>query len=163
MLFKSISDKVLDKERLSRFREDYPDKTIVFCTGCYDIIQSGHAVFFNQCKQFGDLLVVGVGRDHVTTELKGPGRPVNPENNRVHLVAAFQEVDFATLNDMEIFPGKIDFKSIIEMLKPDVFVLNDDDSPALRKKRSSVNVSGPAWSLSGAMCRKYLFPLPLPG
>jgi cytidyltransferase-like protein len=128
MLFKSISEKVLDKDKLSGIRNDYPAKTIVFCTGCFDIIQSGHAVFFNQCKQFGDLLVVGVGRDNVISELKGPGRPVNPENNRVHLIAAFQEVDFATLNDREISKGKIDFRGIMETLKPDVFVLNDDDS-----------------------------------
>ena len=134
MLFKTIADKVLAQEELSRIRERHPDKKIVFCTGCYDILQSGHAVFFNQCRQHGDILVVGVGRDHVISELKGPSRPVNPENNRVYLIAAFQDVDYATLNDMELSPGKIDFRGVMENLKPDVFVLNRDDSGIEEKK-----------------------------
>ena len=133
MLFQTITKKVVNHTQLELIRESRKDKMIVFCTGCYDILQSGHAVFFNQCKQFGDLLVVGVGQDHVITELKGPGRPVNPENNRVHLVAAFQDVDYACLNDDSIAPGKIDFKDVLEKLRPDVFVLNADDS-GMREK-----------------------------
>ena len=110
MLFKSIAEKVLSSKDLAGIRKKNSDKKIVFCTGCYDILQSGHAVFFNQCRDLGDILVVGVGRDHIVTRLKGPGRPVNPENNRVYLVAAFQDVDFATLNDAELSAGKIDFR-----------------------------------------------------
>jgi cytidyltransferase-like protein len=135
MLFQTIAEKVVDHHQLESIRRTHKNKKIVFCTGCYDILQSGHAVFFNQCKQFGDLLVVGVGQDHVITELKGPGRPVNPENNRVHLVAAFQDVDYATLNDDDIAPGKIDFKEVLEKLRPDVFVLNDDDSAMEEKNQ----------------------------
>jgi len=134
LLFQTIINKVIDKSRLKDLRKANPDRKIVFCSGCYDILQSGHAVFFNQCKQYGDLLVVGVGRDHIVTELKGPGRPVNSENNRVHLVAAFQDVDFAVLSDTELLPGKIDFKEVIENLRPDVFVLNQDDS-GIKEKR----------------------------
>jgi cytidyltransferase-like protein len=134
MLFQTIAQKVVDHNQLESIRGANKYKKIVFCTGCYDILQSGHAVFFNQCKQFGDLLVVGVGQDHVIAELKGPGRPVTPENNRVHLVAAFQDVDYATLNDDTIAPGKIDFKDVLEKLRPDVFVLNDDDSGIEKKK-----------------------------
>ena len=135
MLFQTIADKVLDQGQLASTRETFRNKKIVFCTGCYDILQSGHAVFFNQCKQYGDLLVVGVGQDHVITELKGPGRPVNPQNNRVHLVAAFQDVDYTTLNDDNITPGKIDFKEVLEKLRPDVFILNNDDSGMEEKKQ----------------------------
>lgn len=127
-MFEHIRAKVLSQDKLSELREMKKDKTIVFCSGCYDILQSGHAVFFNQCRQFGDLLVVGVGRDTVIGKLKGPGRPVNPENNRVYLVAAMHDVDYAVLNDPEITGGKIDFKNILEKLRPDVFVLNEDDS-----------------------------------
>jgi cytidyltransferase-like protein len=127
-MFERISAKVLTEEKLRGVRESAGGKKIVFCTGCYDILQSGHAVFFNQCKEFGDILVVGIGRDSVIALLKGPGRPVNPENNRLYLVAAMHDVDYAVLNTEEIMPGKIDYGPIIEKLRPDVFVLNDDDS-----------------------------------
>ncbi len=132
-MFKSIQSKVLQPDQLEVIRKKYQDRKIVFCSGCFDILQSGHAVFFNQCKSFGDILIVGVGRDSTIENLKGPGRPVNPEQNRVHLIAAMQDVDFATLNDSEIGEGKIDFRNIIDKLRPDVFVINDDDSAVIEK------------------------------
>ncbi len=140
-MFENIKSKVLLEENLENTRKRFQDKKIVFCSGCYDILQSGHAVFFNQCKAFGDILIVGVGRDSVIEKLKGPSRPVNPENNRLYLVAAMHDVDYAVLNDPEIREGKIDFGSIIEKLKPDYFVLNDDDS-AIEEKTTLCNSVG---------------------
>jgi cytidyltransferase-like protein len=134
-MFESIRAKVISENQLWNLREANRDKKIVFCTGCFDILQSGHAFFFNQCKAFGDLLIVGVGRDEVILKLKGPGRPVNPENNRMYLVAAMHDVDFTVLNDNEIVGGKIDFKGILEMLRPDIFVLNDDDAGVEEKSQ----------------------------
>ena len=67
LLFQNIIKKVIDEAGLQDLRRANPDKKIVFCSGCYDILQSGHAVFFSQCKEYGDLLVVGVGRDKIIT------------------------------------------------------------------------------------------------
>ncbi|MBN1181781.1 MAG: adenylyltransferase/cytidyltransferase family protein [Bacteroidales bacterium] len=133
-MFENIRSKVLDKKQLPALKQNHPGKKIVFCTGCYDILQSGHAVFFNQCKAFGDILVVGVGKDSIIKQLKGPSRPVNPENNRVYLVAAMEDVDYAVLNDTSMIEGKIDFKEVFELLKPHVYVLNEDDSGIEAKK-----------------------------
>ena len=137
-MFESIQNKILKEADLSVLRSANSNKKIVFCTGCYDILQSGHAVFFNQCKEFGDLLVVGIGRDIVIEKLKGIGRPVNPQNNRLYLVAAMQDVDYTVLNGEQIEEGKIDFRSILENLLPDVFIVNDDDS-AISFKESLCN------------------------
>jgi cytidyltransferase-like protein len=133
-MFERIKSKVITEDKLTELRKLNPNKKIVLCSGCYDILQSGHAVFFSQCREFGDILVVGIGRDSVISELKGPGRPVNPENNRLYLVAALHEVDYAVLNGSEIKPGKIDFENIIEKLRPDFFILNDDDSAVEHKQ-----------------------------
>ncbi len=127
-MFELVKSKVLTEENLRNVRANNPGKKIAFCTGCYDILQSGHAVFFSQCKELADILVVGIGRDSVISKLKGPGRPVNPENNRLYLVAALHEVNYAVLNDETIKAGKIDFENILSNLQPDIFVLNDDDS-----------------------------------
>ncbi|MFA6402756.1 MAG: adenylyltransferase/cytidyltransferase family protein [Salinivirgaceae bacterium] len=133
-MFERVKSKVITEDKLSAIRELHSDKKIVLCSGCYDILQSGHAVFFSQCREFGDILIVGIGRDSVISQLKGPGRPVNPENNRLYLVAALHDVDYAVLNGSEIKPGKIDFENIVEKLRPDTFVLNDDDSATEQKK-----------------------------
>lgn len=127
-MFENIRKKVISQDQLRNIREQYQNKKIVFCTGCYDILQSGHAVFFNQCKSYGDILVVGVGKDETLRQLKGPGRPVNPESNRVYLIAAMGDVNYTVLNDNEIGEGKIDFKNVLSELKPDIFIVNDDDS-----------------------------------
>ncbi|HJX70429.1 MAG TPA: adenylyltransferase/cytidyltransferase family protein, partial [Bacteroidales bacterium] len=140
-MLENIRKKVLQAEQLTGIREKNKSRRIVFCTGCYDILQSGHAVFFNQCRQFGDILVVGVGRDGVISRLKGPGRPINPENNRLYLVAAMQDVDYAVLNDQHIYGNKIDFKNILEKLRPDIFVVNDDDS-GIEEKISVCSATG---------------------
>lgn len=127
-MFERIKSKVLTEQALGSVREKHPGKKIVFCSGCYDILQSGHAVFFDQCREFGDILVVGIGRDSVIAQLKGPGRPVNPEANRLYLVAAMQDVDYAVLNSPDLLPGKMDHAPILENLRPHVYVINDDDS-----------------------------------
>ena len=133
-MFETIKSKVILAEDLPSLKTKHPNKKIVFATGCFDILQSGHAVFFNQCKDYGDILVVGIGRDKTLKVLKGPDRPVNPESNRVYLVAAMQDVDYAVLNDHTIGEGKIDFKEVLTLLRPDVFILNDDDSSISDKK-----------------------------
>lgn len=136
-----IKNKIIPHEDLDKIRKLHPDKTIAFCSGCFDIVHSGHAVFFKQCKQLADILVLGIGRDSTLKELKGANRPINPEQNRIHLMASMQNVDYVTLNDQDIKPGKIDFYDVIKKLKPDIFVLNDDDS-AIKEKRSLCNDLG---------------------
>jgi cytidyltransferase-like protein len=157
MSFKAISDKVLSRDELRGIREKHPGQKIVFCTGCYDILQSGHAVFFNQCRQEGDILLVGIGRDPIVTLLKGPGRPVNPENNRLYLVAAFQDVDYVTLNDDNIAYGRIDFKETLHALRPDVFVLNQDD-PEIDLKKTLCEETGTKLVLVGREVPEILEP-----
>ena len=72
-MFDKIRNKVLREEDLPKIREVYKDKKIAFCSGCFDILQSGHAVFFSQCKEHGEIVVVGIGRDETIQQLKGPG------------------------------------------------------------------------------------------
>lgn len=56
--------------------------------------------------------------------------------NRLFLVASMQDVDFVILNEEEILPGKIDFYNTINLVKPDIFIVNDDDSAINEKKRT---------------------------
>jgi cytidyltransferase-like protein len=127
-MFERIRSKILAERDLASVRNRHRGRKIVYCSGCYDIMQSGHAVFFDQCREFGDILVVGIGRDAVIAQIKGPGRPVNPENNRLYLVAAMQDVDYAVLNSPDLLPGKMDHAAVLEKLRPDVYIVNDDDS-----------------------------------
>jgi len=103
------------------------------CTGCFDILQSGHAFFFEQCKEHCDTLIVVVGQGANVARLK-PGRPINPDPNRLYLVAALEAVDFAILGDESYTQFKIDCVGVCELIQPDVYIVNDDDSGLEEKK-----------------------------
>lgn len=100
---------------------------IGICTGCFDILQSGHAVFFEQCKEHCDTLIVVVGQGSNVARLK-PGRPINPDANRLYLVAALEAVDFAILGDENYTQSKIDCVGVCDLVQPAVYIVNDDDS-----------------------------------
>jgi len=129
-----MKSKIIKIKDLQNIRQKHKNLKIGLCSGCYDVLHSGHAIFFEQCKKFADILVVAVGKDEMIKQQKGQTRPVNPENNRVYLVASLQNVDYAILAENKLLPGKIDFYNIMKNLKPDVFVLNNDNSAIKEKK-----------------------------
>lgn len=69
-------------------------KRIVFTNGCFDILHAGHVRYLEQARRSGDCLVVGLNSDRSTRGLKGPGRPVNPEQDRAAVLAGLSSVDY---------------------------------------------------------------------
>ncbi len=95
-------------------------RRIVFTNGVFDILHAGHIEFLRRAKELGDVLVVGVNSDRSTRLLKGKGRPINSERDRLALLAALEPVDYALLFDEET-PS-----ALIRRLRPDVHVKGGD-------------------------------------
>ncbi len=95
-------------------------KTIVFTNGVFDILHVGHIHCLQQAKALGDILVVGVNSDESARRLKGPGRPVTPEQDRLALVAALDMVDYCLL-----FEGET-ATELIRALRPTIYVKGGD-------------------------------------
>ena len=93
---------------------------VVFTNGCFDVVHRGHLALLRGAKRLGDLLVVAVNGDGSVRTLKGAGRPVNPEADRMDLLAALEMVDFVTCF------ANADPYDIICRLKPDVLVKGAD-------------------------------------
>lgn len=91
----------------------------VFVSGCYDLLHSGHVEFFNQASQYGDLYV-GIGSDTTYLEYKHR-KPMFPEQERLFMVQNIKAVKKAYINKGS---GVIDFLPTIDIVKPDVFVVN---------------------------------------
>jgi D-beta-D-heptose 7-phosphate kinase/D-beta-D-heptose 1-phosphate adenosyltransferase len=89
---------------------------VVFTNGCFDILHRGHTQYLAEAKALGDVLVVGVNTDRSVRALKGESRPVVPEDDRAHVLAALASVDIVTLFD-EDTPLEL-----IEAVEPDVLV-----------------------------------------
>lgn len=116
-------------------------KRIVFVIGSFDITHFGHTFFFEQAKEYGDVLIVGLGDDQTIRLLKGNERPVYPENVRAALVASNMMVDYAVIMHEVLKMNKDNHSEFIARIKPDVFVVNDDDS-ALDAKRAVIEKNG---------------------
>ena len=74
-------------------------RVVVFTNGCFDIIHRGHTQYLAEAKALGDILVVGVNSDRSVRALKGDTRPIVPEDDRAHVVAALSSVDLVCLFD----------------------------------------------------------------
>jgi D-beta-D-heptose 7-phosphate kinase/D-beta-D-heptose 1-phosphate adenosyltransferase len=95
-------------------------RRIVFTNGVFDILHAGHVQFLRQAKALGDVLVVGINSDSSTRRLKGLGRPINSERDRMALVAALDAVDYVVLFE-EDTPTEL-----IRILRPHVHVKGGD-------------------------------------
>lgn len=95
-------------------------KRIVFTNGVFDILHAGHVHFLREARRLGDILVVGVNTDGSARRLKGPGRPINSERDRLALVAELDSVDHVVLFDQD------DPAALIRALRPAVHVKGGD-------------------------------------
>lgn len=98
-------------------------KRIVFTNGCFDFLHRGHVQYLAHARSLGDLLIVGLNTDDSVRRLKGPGRPVNPLEDRAVVLAAVGVVDF-------VVPFAEDTPAaLIRRLSPDVLVKGGDYRP----------------------------------
>jgi rfaE bifunctional protein nucleotidyltransferase chain/domain len=105
----------LESRRLRR-----QGKTLVFTNGCFDILHAGHVRYLAAARAEGDALVVGLNSDASVAAIKGPARPINPQDQRAEVLAALACVDHVVIFD-EPEPY-----NLIEALKPHVLVKGED-------------------------------------
>jgi D-beta-D-heptose 7-phosphate kinase/D-beta-D-heptose 1-phosphate adenosyltransferase len=76
--------------------------------------------YLQQAKALGDRLIVAVNDDSSVTRLKGPGRPVNPVDRRMAVLAGLASADW-------VVPFSEDTpQRIIARLLPDALVKGGD-------------------------------------
>ena len=74
-------------------------EVVVFTNGVFDLLHRGHVEYLEEARSLGDRLVVGVNSDASVRRLKGPGRPLVPQEDRARVVAALRCVDLAVIFD----------------------------------------------------------------
>jgi len=95
-------------------------KTVVFANGCFDLLHSGHLHLLSEAKKQGDILIVATNSDSSVKSIKGPGRPVFPQRERVELLAALENVDYVTVFD------ETDPREAIRKIRPQILVKGGD-------------------------------------
>jgi len=95
-------------------------KKLVTTNGVFDILHVGHVRYLSQAKSLGDILIVGINSDTSVRKIKGPERPINPEQDRAEILSSLEPVDYIL-----IFSEQTPVKWLSE-IKPDIHVKGGD-------------------------------------
>lgn len=96
-------------------------RRLVFTNGCFDLLHPGHTDYLARARSHGDALMVAVNTDaSVQRQGKGSGRPINPLEDRMAVLAALSNVDHVVPFDEET---PLD---LIQKLSPKVLVKGED-------------------------------------
>lgn len=93
---------------------------VTFTNGCFDLLHAGHVRYLAEAGTKGDILVVGLNSDRSVREIKGPKRPIVPEDQRAEVLASLACVDFITIFD------EPDPLALIKYIVPDILVKGAD-------------------------------------
>ncbi len=120
---------------------DGAGRKLVFTNGCFDLLHAGHVRYLEQARTLGDAMVIGLNSDESVRLLKGPGRPLNHENDRAEVLAALRAVDAVV-----IF-GDQRSTALIDAIRPHVYAkggdytvdsLNAEERTALERAGSEI-------------------------
>ena len=110
--FPEISEKVI------KWRKE--GRCIVFTNGCFDLLHAGHVWYLQKAATFGDILILGLNSDLSVQKIKGPNRPILPQEDRAYLLSALEVIDSVVVFDEET-PLRL-----IEAVCPNVLVKGGD-------------------------------------
>jgi rfaE bifunctional protein nucleotidyltransferase chain/domain len=117
-------------------REKRNGKRVVFTNGCFDLLHPGHIQSLESARALGDALIVGINSDASVKRLKGPGRPVLPEQERAEILASLESVDAVLIFD-EPTPQRV-----IAALLPDILIKGSDWAADQIVGREEVEAAG---------------------
>lgn len=90
-------------------------RTVVLTNGVFDLLHDGHRHYLGHAAQLGDALFVALNSDASTRGLKGPARPIEPQEVRAAALGRLPEVAAVV-----IFEGRrLDRE--IAALAPDIY------------------------------------------
>ncbi len=125
---------VLDHQELHGAMEALKNqgKRIVFTNGTFDLLHVGHLRSLADARTHGDVLVVAVNSDASVRSYKGPNLPIQPEAERVELLAGLRCVDYVTVFNQPT----VDV--LLRLLQPHVHAKGTEYDPETIPERDSV-------------------------
>lgn len=95
-------------------------KSVVMANGLFDLLHVGHLRYLEDASREGDVLVVAVNADASCRALKGPDRPIVPQDERAELIAGFRCVDYVVIFE------ELTVEPLLRTLRPDVHCKGTD-------------------------------------
>ncbi|GIV98511.1 MAG: ADP-heptose synthase [Herpetosiphonaceae bacterium] len=113
---------IVPREELMQRREAWRREghTVVLTNGVFDLLHYGHITYLEAARRLGDLLIVGLNSDISVQTIRGPLRPLVPQDQRAGVLAALRCVDYVTIFDEPTA------EALVAALQPDVYVKGGD-------------------------------------
>jgi heptosyltransferase-1 len=118
-------------------------KRIVLANGCFDLIHTGHIRYLKEAKQKGDLLVLALNSDSSVRRLKGKGRPILNEKERIEILSAFSFIDYITIFQ------ESNVEKILLTLKPNIHAKGSDYTKETVPEKETVKSYGGSIAIVG--------------
>jgi rfaE bifunctional protein nucleotidyltransferase chain/domain len=118
----NFRDKIVLWEQLPQWRLALraSGKKLVVTNGCFDLLHLGHVTYLQQARNLGDALLIGLNGDASVGQLKGPGRPINSDQDRAGVLAAVEAVSAVC-----VFADKTAAR-FLARAQPDIYVKGGD-------------------------------------
>jgi D-glycero-beta-D-manno-heptose 1-phosphate adenylyltransferase len=155
-----MNKKIVDPTQAALLAESCAQRghKLVLTNGCFDLLHPGHVRYLEAARSLGDALVVAINGDDSVRALKGPGRPLNREDDRAEVVAALECVDHVV-----IFP-EVRVTRLLERMRPSIYVkggdytadtLDSEERAALKEIGAEIRILPfePGYSTSGLIER----------
>lgn len=139
------STKILSLEALQPLVTDLKKRgrKVVLANGCFDWLHVGHVRYLREARQLGDCLVVAVNADASVRALKGPPRPLMPEEERAEILAALFCVDYVLVFE------ELNVEKVLRALQPHVHCKGTDYSEQTVPEREVVLSYGGRIAIAG--------------
>jgi glycerol-3-phosphate cytidylyltransferase len=114
--------KVIDRNEIKNIADQCKaiGKTIVFTNGCFDILHAGHVRYLKAARELGNCLILGLNSDQSVRAIKGPTRPINPQDDRAEVVSALSAIDYVVIFDEPTAEG------LVSEIQPHIYVKGGD-------------------------------------
>lgn len=115
----------------------------MLANGCFDLIHVGHVRYLEESRKKGAVLVVALNSDSSIRKLKGKGRPILGERERIEILEAFSPVDYITVFEEE------NVEKVLLALKPDVHAKGSDYTRETVPEKETVRAYGGEIAITG--------------
>jgi len=117
---------IKDKSELKKIIDSAKNsgKSVLIKKGVFDFVHPGHVYTLNLFKELADIVVILIQSEKLTTERKGPNRPINNQEQRALVIDGIKGVDYTYLDESNSREEYIEF---LKFLKPTIVAITAVD------------------------------------